>query len=170
MDATVKSSAAHAWRKIAPAELRENPFSFFSNAFALSVGNKDRVNAMTIGWGGLGVLWGKERPVVTVYVEKNDYFTVTAFPKEDKYDKALHYLGTVSGRDEDKMKGSGLTVKFTESGCPAFEEGRLILECKKIYGAPFNPEGFGELAKKEDSKRPLHSVYIGEIVNAWIKE
>lgn len=180
MDATVKSSAAHTWRKIAPAELRENPFSFFSNALALSVGNKDRVNAMTIGWGGLGVLWGKERPVVTVYVEKrrhthsfmekNDYFTVTAFPKEDKYDKAQHYLGTVSGRDEDKMKGSGLTVKFTESGCPAFEEGRLILECKKIYGAPFNPEGFGELAKKEDSKRPLHSVYIGEIVNAWIKE
>lgn len=180
VSATATAAATHTWRKIAPAELRENPFSFFSNALALSVGNKDRMNAMTIGWGGLGVLWGKERPVVTVYVEKrrhthsfmekNDYFTVTAFPKEEKYDKALRYLGTVSGRDEDKMKGSGLTVKFTELGCPAFEEGRLILECKKIYGAPFNPEGFGELAKKEYSNRPLHSVYIGEIVNAWMRD
>lgn len=166
------------WKKITPQQLRENPFSFFSNALALSVGNKDKMNAMTIGWGGLGVLWGKERPVITVYVEKrrythsfmeeNEYFTVTAFSKN--YDSALKYLGTVSGRDEDKMKGSGLTTKFTDLGNPAFEEGRLILECKKVYGAPFNPEGFGELAKKEYSNRPLHSVYIGEIVNAWIKE
>jgi hypothetical protein len=61
-------------------------------------------------------------------------------------------------------------VKFTDNGTPMFEEGRLVLECKKLYGAPFNPEGFGELAKKEYSNRPLHSVYIGEIVNAWIKE
>jgi hypothetical protein len=51
-----------------------------------------------------------------------------------------------------------------------FDEGRLVLECKKLYGAPFNPEGFGELAKEEYSKCPLHTEYIGEIVNAWIKE
>lgn len=68
------------------------------------------------------------------------------------------------------MKGSGLTVGFTELGNPMFEEGRLVLECKKLYGAPFNPEGFGELAQKEYSNRPLHSIYIGEIVNAWIKQ
>lgn len=178
--AAANGAAARPWRKVQPAELRENPFRLFSDALALSVGSKDKMNAMTIGWGGLGVLWGRERPVVTVYVEKrrhthsfmeeNEYFTVTAFPKGERYDKALRYLGTVSGRDEDKMKGSGLTVRFTESGSPAFEEGRLILECKKIYGAPFDPAGFGELAQKEYSNRPLHSVYIGEIVNAWIKE
>ena len=68
------------------------------------------------------------------------------------------------------MKGSGLTVEFTELGNPIFEEGRLVLECKKLYGAPFDPNGFGDVAKKEYSNRPLHSVYIGEIVNAWIKE
>nr|WP_299102131.1 flavin reductase [uncultured Alistipes sp.] len=133
---------------------------------------------MTIGWGGLGVLWGKERPVVTVYVEKrrythafmeeNEYFTVEAFAKD--YDRVLKYLGTVSGRDEDKMKGSGLTVGFTDLGTPFFEEGRLVLECRKLYGAPFDPEGFGELARKEYSNRPLHSIYIGEIVNAWIRQ
>ncbi len=178
--AAAERAAARAWRKVQPAELRENPFRLFGDALALAVGDERKMNAMTIGWGGLGVLWGRERPVVTVYVEKrrhthsfmeeNEYFTVTAFPKEKRYDDALRYLGTVSGRDEDKMKGSGLEVRFTESGCPAFEEGRLILECKKIYGAPFDPEGFGELAKREYSDRPLHSVYIGEIVNAWMKE
>ncbi len=166
------------WQRIDPTELHENPFTLFNDALALSVGNKEKMNAMTIGWGGLGVLWGMGRPVITVYVgegrythnfmEENDYFTVTAFTHE--YDKVLDYLGTVSGRDEDKMKGSGLTVKFTELGNPTFDEGRLILECKKLYGAPFNPAGFGELAKKQYSDRPLHSIYIGEIVNMWIKE
>ncbi|WP_367277579.1 nitroreductase family protein [uncultured Alistipes sp.] len=183
-DATAAPTQASArsepakWTKVAPAELRENPFTLFSDALALSVGSKDRMNAMTIGWGGLGVLWGKERPVVTVYVEKrrythafmeeNEYFTVEAFAKD--YDRVLKYLGTVSGRDEDKMKGSGLTVGFTDLGTPFFEEGRLVLECRKLYGAPFDPEGFGELARKEYSNRPLHSIYIGEIVNAWIRQ
>ncbi|MCD8318510.1 MAG: nitroreductase family protein, partial [Paraprevotella sp.] len=166
------------WKKIDPHDLQENPFSFFSNVLALSVGNKEKMNVMTIGWGGLGVLWGKDRPVITVYVEKrrythefmenNDYFVVTAFTKE--YDPVLHYFGTVSGRDEDKVKKSKLTLKFTALGNPMFDEGRLVLECKKLYGAPFNPAGFGELAKEEYSHRPLHSVYIGEIVNAWVKE
>ena len=164
------------WRKIDPRELRDNPVSLFRDAMALTVGSEGKMNSMTIGWGGIGVLW--RRPVVTVYVEKsrythqfmedNEFFTVEAFTKD--YDKVLKYLGTVSGRDEDKIKGSGLTVKFTDSGAPAFEEGRLLLECKKIYGAPFNPEGFGDVAKEIYSNRQLHSVYVGEIVNAWVKE
>ena len=175
---TVNPRVAQRWKKINPIQLKENSFSFFSNALALSVGNKNKMNSMTIGWGGLGVLWGRERPVITVYVEKrrythslmeeNEYFTVSAFTPA--YDKTLKYLGSTSGRDEDKMKGSGLTISFTDLGNPLFEEGRLLLECKKLYGAPFNPEGFGEIAKKEYSNRPLHSVYIGEIINAWIKE
>jgi nitroreductase/flavin reductase (DIM6/NTAB) family NADH-FMN oxidoreductase RutF len=173
-----RAAEAKEWKQMDVKRFRENPFDFFSNALALTVGTKEKMNSMTIGWGGLGVLWGRERPVVTVYVEKrrythsfmeeNEYFTVESFGPEQQ--KVLEYLGHVSGRDEDKIKGSGLTVKFTDLGTPMFDEGRLVLECKKLYGAPFNPEGFGELAKEEYSKRPLHSVYIGEIVNAWIKE
>ena len=164
------------WRKIDPKEIRDNPIDLMRSAMALTVGTEDKMNSMTIGWGGLGVLW--QKPVVTVYVEKrrythqfmedNEYFTVEAFSRD--YDKVLKYLGTVSGRDEDKIKGSGLTVRFTDNGTPAFEEGRLIIECRKIYGSPFNPDGFGDVPKKVYSDRPLHSVYVGEIVNAWIKE
>ena len=82
----------------------------------------------------------------------------------------MHYLGTVSGRDEDKVKGSGLTLKTTESGSPAWDEGRLILDCRKVYGAPFNPEGFGDLPKERYKDRPLHTIYIGEVLNAYVKE
>lgn len=169
---------AKEWKKIEAKDLRINPFTMFTDAMALTVGKKGDMNSMTIGWGGLGVLWGRERPVISVYVEKRrhtlslmdkyEYFTVTAFAKD--YDKVLKYLGTVSGRDEDKIKGSGLTVKYTESGSPAFEEGKIILECRKIYSAWLNPEGFGDVPKKEYSNRPLHKEFVGEIVNVWVKE
>lgn len=171
--AAVTATQPGKWNKVETENMRVNPFSIFRNAMALTVGNKDKMNSMTIGWGELGILW--QRPVLTVYVREdrftnslmktNDYFTVTAFSKD--YDKALQYLGHVSGKDEDKIKGSGLTVRFTDNGTPAFEEGNLIIECKKLYGAPFDTKGFGEFAKKEYSDHALHDVYIGEIVNVW---
>jgi nitroreductase/flavin reductase (DIM6/NTAB) family NADH-FMN oxidoreductase RutF len=143
-----RAAEAKEWKQMDVKRFRENPFDFFSNALALTVGTKEKMNSMTIGWGGLGVLWGRERPVVTVYVEKrrythsfmeeNEYFTVESFGPEQQ--KVLEYLGHVSGRDEDKIKGSGLTVKFTDLGTPMFDEGRLVLECKKLYGAPSIPK------------------------------
>lgn len=174
--ATAKESE---WKKFNPMEQwQANPFTLFSKDWMLlAVGKKGDMNAMTIGWGGLGTLWGEDRPVVTVYVEKrrythsfmekNEYFTVTAFPEQ--YRDALKYLGTHSGRDGDKIKAANLHVEYTQLGNPIFTEGKLVLECKKVYGAPFNPEGFGDVARKVYSDRPLHSVYIGEVVNAWIK-
>lgn len=175
----VTQPTAPQWRKVDPLELRVSPFSLFTDAMALTAGQGGQgANSMAIGWGGLGILWGK-RPVVTVYVEQrrhtlsvmnqNDYFTVEAFPEQYR-DVLWNYLGKVSGRDEDKIKGSGLTLRLTELGTPAFEEGRLILECRKIYAAPFNPDGFGDVPREVYANRPLHTVFIGEIVNAWVKE
>lgn len=174
-DTPAVEPAAKTWRQIEPWQLRDNPVNLFEDAMALTVGTGDSINSMTIGWGGLGVLWRK--PVVTVYVEErrftkhlmdqNDYFTIEAF--SDDYAHVLQYLGTASGRDEDKIKGSGLTLKLTPLGTPAFEEGRLIIECRKIYEAPFQPNGFGDVPQQVYSNRPLHTVYIGEIVHVWTK-
>ena len=65
---------------------------------------------MTIGWGGIGTLWG--RTALTVYVaekrytkeflDKAEYFTVMAFDVEQS--KVLNYMGTKSGRDGDKAQ------------------------------------------------------------------
>ena len=166
---------AKPWRQIEPWQLRDNPVNLFEDAMALTVGEGDSINSMTIGWGGIGVLWGK--PVVTVYVEQrrftkhlmdqNERFTIEAFSED--YASVLQYLGTASGRNEDKITGSGLTLKFTPSGTPAFEEGRLLIECRKIYEAPFQPEGFGDIPTQVYSARPLHTVYVGEILNVWTK-
>ena len=174
-DAATSPEQARPWRQIEPWQLRDNPVNLFEDAMALTVGEGDSINSMTIGWGGIGVLWGK--PVVTVYVEQrrftkhlmdqNERFTIEAFSED--YASVLQYLGTASGRNEDKIAGSGLTLKLTPSGTPAFEEGRLLIECRKIYEAPFQPEGFGDIPAQVYSARPLHTVYIGEILNVWTK-
>lgn len=169
------------WTSIKATNIKDNPVTLFGSGMALAVGNKEKMNAMAIGWGGLGVLWKRDNPVVTVYIREdrytrelldtNAYFTLTAFP--EKYQKAINYFGTHSGRTEDKMKGSGLTVRFTDLGNPIFDEGRIILECRKIYAAPFSSAGFGNEPQgnvPKDGTGERFIIYIGEIVNAWEKK
>lgn len=167
------------WTRVDPQEIQDNPVALFGKSnMALAVGEPDDLNAMAIGWGGLGTLWGLNNATVTVYVEqsrhthsfmeRNEFFTLTAFPDDQR--EGLIYLGTHSGRDEDKIANSGLTLLFTENGNPAFAEGRLILECRKIYQDSFDPEGMGERGRKVYAGgRQLHTIFIGEIINAWVK-
>ena len=163
-------------------EWDENPFDWFKGqGLLLAVGTPEHNNAMTIGWGSLGNVWGKIGPAtVTVYVaegrytyefmEKYDYFTVMAFDKDDA--RILGYMGTHSGRDGDKAAHLGLHTLYTENGTPYYEEAKLVLECKTIYKAPFMKEGMSEEVKKfyENFDAGVHHMYIGNIVGAWIKE
>lgn len=165
------------WTAIAASEMKDNPVALIGGGMALAVGKSEKMNAMTIGWGGLGTLWKLDNPVITVYIrddrytrellDENDYFTLTAFYDADRK-RANNYFGTRSGRTEDKMKGSGFTVRFTETGNPYFDEGRLMLECRKIYAAPFSAVGFGTEPKgntPKDGYGERFLIYIGEIIN-----
>ena len=166
------------WQQITPREIEGNPVEMFADDwFELAAGKEGDMNLMTIAWGGLGQLWGK--PVVTVYVstsrytntfmEKNDYFTITHFPASMK--EILQYLGTASGRDEDKVKGADLTVEFTELGNPIFAEANLAIECKKIYAEQFKAELLPLEQRQwyEERGIGIHVAYIGEIVGVWKK-
>ena len=52
-------------------DFTENGFQWFHDAELLAAGNKEKSNAMTIGWGGIGTLWG--RTALTVYVAEKRY-------------------------------------------------------------------------------------------------
>lgn len=172
-----ENTSANEWKRINPNELQDNSFKLFGEDWMeLAVGKENDMNAMTIAWGELGILWS--RPVVTVFVspsrythsflERNDYFTVTAFPEE--YREALGYLGSHSGRDGDKIKASGLTVSYTDLGNPIFNEARLAIECRKIYSAPIDTSIVEPAYKRMYlSGTEVHHLYIGEIVNVWVK-
>ena len=159
-------------------DFTENGFQWFREAELLAAGDKEKSNAMTIGWGGIGTLWG--RTALTVYVaekrytkefmDNSPYFTVMAFDVEQS--KVLDYMGRNSGRDGDKAEALGLHTAYTENGTPYYTEADLVIECKTMYAAPFDPQGFkSDVPQRMYSNFPagLHTMYIGEVVNAWKK-
>jgi flavin reductase (DIM6/NTAB) family NADH-FMN oxidoreductase RutF len=131
-----------------------------------------RFNAITVGWGSLGVMWGMPfvqvvvRPVRYTYefMEQYDTFTVCAFPGQ--YSQALQLLGTKSGREGDKITESGLTpTPSTRIAAPSYAQAELVLECKKIYWDDMNKDHFihPRIIKKYPFK-DYHRIYYGEIV------
>lgn len=156
----------------------DNGFQWFRDAELLCAGDKEKSNAMTIGWGGIGTLWG--RTALTVYVaekrytkefmDKAEYFTVMVFDVE--HSKVLRYMGTKSGRDEDKAAALGLHTAYTANGTPYYTEAEMVIECKIMYAAPFEPQYFkSDVPERMYAHFPagIHSMYIGEVVNAWKK-
>ena len=151
---------------------KENIFKIVGKDSALlTAGTESAFNTMTIGWATIGVLWGKNvlicfvRPSRYTYqfIEKADMFTVSFFNKI--YHNKLVYLGTHSGRDEDKIKKCNLSPVFMERGI-AFEEARLIFVCKKIYNQDLEPNMISDLIKvRYYPNGDFHRMYIGEIVD-----
>ena len=154
-----------------------NGFQWFRDAQLLCAGNKEKSNAMTIGWGGIGTFW--QRPALTVYVaeqrytkkfmDDSEYFTVMSFDVKDS--KVLNYMGTKSGRDGDKAQALGLHTAYTANGTPYFTEATMVIECKIMFAAPLDPQHFKSDVPKKVYGNPasVHSMYIGEVVNAWKK-
>ncbi len=159
-------------------EFEDNGFQWFRDAQLLAAGDKEESNAMTIGWGAVGTLW--QRSALTVYVaekrytkefmDKAEYFTVMSFDVE--HSKVLTYMGTKSGRDGDKAQALGLHTAYTANGTPYYTEATMVIECKIMYAAPFDPNGFkSDIPQNMYRQFPagIHSMYIGEVVNAWKK-
>lgn len=157
-----------------------NPFNYFTQPGGLLVcaGDRSGSNAMTIGWGALGTLWGHRTNTVTVYVaqgrythefmERCDYFTVMTFKDQN----VLRYMGTKSGRDGDKAAALGLHVAYTDNGTPYYEEAECVIECKKIYSDTFDPTNFKDeipLNFYDGFEAGYHTFYIGKVVKAFKK-
>lgn len=159
-------------------EFAANPFTIFTGrGMLLCAGNAEASNAMTIGWGALGTLWGRN-DAVTVYVAESrhtkkfmdaaTHFTVMEFDK-DAQAKILAYMGRNSGRDGDKAAALGLHTAWTENGTPYYEEAQTVYECELMYSAPFDKAGMRGVPKALYAKFPdgVHTMYIGRIVRAF---
>ena len=159
-------------------DFAENGFQWFHDAELLAAGDREKSNAMTIGWGGIGTLWGST--ALTVYVaekrytkefmDRSEYFTVMAF--DVAHSNVLNYMGRQSGRDGDKAKALGLHTAYTENGTPYYTEAEMVIECRIMYAAPFDPQYFKSDAPKNMYRNfpaGVHTMYIGEVVNAWRK-
>lgn len=158
-------------------------FELFEKQWALvTAGNMERFNCCTVGWGSMGTLWNK--PVVTVYLHParytreflnaNDSFTLSFFP--EAYKKALGILGTLSGRDGDKITPSGLTPTAM-GGSVSYEEAELSFLCRKLYQHRFAKEDLAPEIQAyyqahpkvyppdEEGEWQPHWVFVGEVVD-----
>lgn len=164
--------------EIKPEELNKNTFQIIGKDWTLITAQKDtKVNTMTASWGGFGVMWGKNVAHIVLrpqrytkeFVDNSSTFSLSFLDKSFK-DK-LTYLGTVSGRDEDKVTKSNLTVEHSDA-TPYFEEANLVVICKKLYAQEFKPEFFVEtdLDEKWYPDKDYHTLYIAEIQKVLIKE
>ena len=175
----VMAQEEYGYKKINVVEdFSDNGFQWFRDAQLLASGNREKSNAMTIGWGGIGTLWGKTAMTVYVaeqrytkqFMDASEYFTVMTFGVENS--KVLTYMGTKSGRDGDKAAALGLHTAYTPNGAPYYTEAEMVIECKTMYAAPFDPKYFkSEVPKNRYKNFPagIHSMYIGEVTNAWRK-
>jgi len=156
-------------------ELCGKPVDLWANQWLLlTSGTMEDCNMMTVAWGSIGCMWSKPFAQIVVrphrhtfgYLERADCFTLCAFP--EKYRKALQTLGTISGRDGDKLSQTDLTLrKSTKVLSPSYNEASLVLECRKIYVQDIDPKGF--LDPSIDGNYPnedYHRVYFGEILAA----
>lgn len=159
------------FEEITTKELSENPFHMIGEKWMLITAEKDgQVNTMTASWGGLGVMWGKDVAYVVIrpqrytkeFVDASETFSLSFFDEKDK--AKLAYCGKVSGRDEDKIAKTGLTV-CSHDNTPYFDEAKTVLICKKLYEQEISKEGFDvpDIYDRWYPDNDLHTMYIAEI-------
>ncbi|NLG03509.1 MAG: flavin reductase family protein [Clostridia bacterium] len=149
-----------------------NPFQMIGKEWMLVMAKKeDKANALTASWGGVGVLWNKNVSFIFIrdsrytkeFIDQSDSYSLSVFDHA-KYAQMLAYMGSVSGRDEDKIEKMGLHVAEYE-GVPYFEEASTVLICRKLYHQPIKEDGFlvDGIVQKCYSDQDYHELYVGEI-------
>jgi flavin reductase (DIM6/NTAB) family NADH-FMN oxidoreductase RutF len=144
-----------------------------------------KVNTMTIGWGTLGVEWGK--PLFTVFVrqsrytkellDKNGEFTINVPLKGTDRKQALGFCGSKSGRDVDKFKELDLHLEEADViSVPGIKEFPITLECRVVYKQDQDLSVLEEdkcrryYASGTANDGDYHTAYYGEVLSAYIIE
>ncbi len=142
------------------------------------------VDSMVIGWGTLGIQWGK--PIFIAFVrqsrytkellDKNPEFTINV--PLGQLDKDIYSVcGTKSGRDLDKVAHLGLDLVAGDTvSVPGIRQVPLTLECKVIYRQDQVLEDINEenrvryYAAGTQNDGDYHTAFYGQITGAYILE
>jgi len=135
-------------------------------------------NPITIGWGSVGIIWGK--PIFTVLVRPSRYsfgllrrlgdFCVNVPAENDAAMKsAVAWCGSHSGRDGDKASDCGITK---EAGIvidvPHIRECPVHFECRSVHANHvLDAEIDDGIRNRFYPKGDLHQIWWGEILGCW---
>ncbi|MBQ7681676.1 MAG: flavin reductase [Oscillibacter sp.] len=139
--------------------------------------NGDKFNAMVIGWGNLGVTWG--RPTFVAYVRDSRY-SKAQIDKTGEFTLSVPLGGTIpliakvcgaqSGRDTDKASAAALTLEPPEvNRTPGVREYPLTLECKVLYAQRQDEDSMpDDIRNRFYPGGDPHTAYVAEILRAYI--
>ena len=126
------------WKEISPEQMVQNPFTLIGKDWGLvTAGTSEKVNTMTVSWGGVGIMWGKPVAFIFIrpqrytkeFIDNNNVLSLSFY--DDTKREMLSFMGSKSGRDLDKITEMGLTVAF-DNQVPYFEEAKTVLCLKKL--------------------------------------
>lgn len=155
----------------------------------LTAKSGDTLNTMTIGWGMLGIEWGKPIFIALVresrftkhLIDESGEFTVN-IPYGEVDSKILGFCGTKSGRDVDKFAELGLVIEEpAQIHAPGIRQLPLTLECKVLYTQPQELSAIPEAildryypqnvdGSDPGKNRDRHVAYYAQIVSAYLIE
>ena len=146
-------------------------------AFIVATDTNGKPNTMTIGWGQVGIVWG--RPMFTALVRRSRYtyeclrasdsFTINV-PHPGELKDELIFCGTKSGRDVDKATECGLTmVPGKAVGTPIIDQCALHYECRIVARTQQEREHFAsdEVLSRFYAEGDHHLAVFGEIASAY---
>lgn len=147
-------------------------------ALLVSVDSTGRPNPMAIGWGMIGVIWGKPiylclvRPSRYTYqcIETTGDFTINVPYPEHAHEVLI--CGTRSGRDTDKFADCNFTpLPSVAVTSPGIAECGLTFECNVVH---FNDVIAGALVHEIITgaypSGDFHRCYFGEILRTVADE
>jgi len=162
---------------------KTDPFTACGNVFQkigkqkmlIVAGDSKNVNGMTASWGSLGVIWGapaafafvRDSRYTKTFLDTSDTFSLCFFPEgfEDMY----RYMGTVSGRDEDKTAHCNLTVAY-EGDTPYYAEAETVIICRKQGAVRMPAETMSDTVnQKWYTSKDYHTMYTGIIESYMVK-
>lgn len=166
-----------AMKEIDIREVKENLVHLLADEWALvTAGRGDALGTMTVSWGGIGELWGKDMTTIYIrpqrytkkFLDENNYFTLSFYPEQ--YKDALRLCGSKSGREINKVEATGLTPCYYEKA-PYFEEAKLVLVCRKVAVSAFEPSQFLDSSIMQNyAQNDFHAIYYGAIEKVLISE
>ena len=143
----------------------------------VSATSEGKTNMLTVAWAAVGFYW--QLPVCSALIRPSRYtrefidasgnFTVSFFG--DEFAEDVMYLGTHSGRDEDKLAKTNLHL-LSLDGHPAYEEAKLVLCCRTIYKQPLEMNCMldAQVEQQHYAGRETSINYIGQIEQVFVKD
>ncbi len=160
------------FERIEPEQLNLNPFKTMRSGVLVTARHENKVNTMTVGWGGFGSFWGQDVALMAVrperytfeFLDQTDCFSVSILPENPGMAAIIDYCGTRSGRDLDKIEACGLSTR-QEGPVPYFEEAEIVFLCRKLAKPLIGEEAIlpGHGIMERWYGGGFHYLFIGEI-------